>query len=396
MNTHNHTVILSAQRSPIGQFNGCFKSTPSTELGAQCIAAVLSQSNIDSTLIDQVIMGCVLAAGLGQAPARQAALGAKLPTSTPCSTVNKMCGSGMQAVMMGSDAIQANSAEFIIAGGMENMSLAPYLLAKARSGYRFGHDTLFDHMLLDGLEDAYNPGKSMGYFAEHCAAKYGFSREAQDAFAKSSLQRALEAIEQNKFSDEICPITLHSRKGESIITNDEGPLSINPEKISALKPAFINEGTITAATASSISDGASALLISSSQAAANHKLQPIARIVAHHSHAQDPAWFSTAPIAAINGVLKKAQWTLSDVDLFEINEAFAVVTMACMQALNIPHDTVNVNGGACVLGHPIGASGARIITTLIHALQQRQLSRGVASLCIGGGEATAIAIELTI
>lgn len=377
-------VIASAKRTPTGNFQGCFKKLTAPELGAHAIKATIE--NIDSKKVDEVIMGCVLSAGIGQAPARQAALFAELPISTPSTTVNKMCGSGMKAIMFAHDEILAGSANCIVAGGMESMTNAPYLLPKARQGYRLGHKKVVDHMFLDGLEDAYDKGKLMGMFADTCANKYSITRKEQDEFALTSLDRAKNAAEKGLFQDEIVSV--------NEISQDEGPLTAKPEKIPNLKPAFSPEGTVTAANASSISDGAAACMIMSEEFASENKIQPIATIYGHATFAHEPEWFTTAPINAIKNLLHKINWKLEDVDLFEINEAFAVVTMAAMKELNIPHEKVNVNGGACVLGHPIGASGARILVTLIHALKQRKLKRGVAALCIGGGEATAIAVEV--
>ncbi|MCJ7800209.1 MAG: acetyl-CoA C-acyltransferase, partial [Polaromonas sp.] len=338
--------------------------------------------------------GCVLPAGLGQAPARQAALAAGIPVAAGCTTINKVCGSGMKAVMLGNDLIKAGSAEVVVAGGMESMTNAPYLLPKARAGMRIGHDRVMDHMMLDGLEDAYEPGRSMGTFGEDCAAKYGFTREAQDAFATTSVQRAKAAMASGAFSAEITPVTVKGRAGDTIISSDEGPGKVKLDKIASLKPAFKKDGTITAASSSSISDGAAALVLARESTARDLGATPIARIVGHATFAQAPEWFSTAPVGAVNKLLKKIGWDVKDVELWEINEAFAVVPKAAMADLNLSHDIVNVNGGACALGHPIGCSGARIIVTLIHALKARGLKKGVATLCIGGGEATAIAIEV--
>lgn len=387
-------VIANAKRTPIGHFNGVFKNTPSPTLGACAISAMMETLPIPHDIIDEVIMGCVLSAGLGQAPARQAALQANLPTRTPCTTVNKMCGSGMKAVMLAADALRAGSANIIIAGGMENMTRAPYLLPGARFGYRMGPQTIQDHMLLDGLTDAYDHSLSMGKIAELCAKKFDISRKAQDDFAIQSIKRAINATNKGFFKDEIVPITLKEKQSDLIINEDEGIKKANPDKIPQLKPAFENNGTITAANASSISDGAAALVLMTQSKAHAHDIQPLATVLAYESAATDPNWFTTAPITAIERLLQKLQWTVEDVDLFEINEAFAVVTLAAMQALDIPHDKVNIHGGACILGHPIGASGARILVTLIHALKRTHKKRGVAALCIGGGEATAIAIEL--
>ncbi len=387
-------VIVAAKRTPTGNFAGCFKDTPSTELGAAAIRAAVKQAGINASEINEVIMGCVLPAGLGQAPARQASIAAGVPNSTGCTTVNKMCGSGMKSVMLAHDAILAGSRNVVLAGGMENMSRAPYLLPKARFGYRLGHGEVIDHMMLDGLEDAYVAGRPMGYFAEQCASKYHFTREQQDAYALESLTRAKNAAEQGLFKNEITPVTVKTRKGEHIVDVDEGPQTVDPSKIPKLKPAFTPEGTVTAANSSSISDGAAALVLMRESQAKKTGIKPLAKIIGHYTHSQEPEWFTTAPIGAIEGLLKKINWSLNDVDLFEINEAFAVVAMATKETLNLNHDKMNVNGGACVLGHPIGASGARILVTLIYALQHRKLQRGIAALCLGGGEATAIAIEL--
>jgi acetyl-CoA C-acetyltransferase len=392
MSSFTKTAILAAKRTPIGNFNGCFSTTSATQLGATAIASAIDSCKINQQEINAVYMGCVLSAGLGQAPARQAAIYANLSEHTPCTTINKMCGSGMQSLIFSHDSIVAGSATTIVAGGMENMSQAPYLLAKARSGYRLGHDTVYDHMMIDGLEDAYQKGLPMGHFAEECVKHYNFTREQQDAFAIQSVERAQHAAEQGFFNNEIAAQEIKTRKQSQLISADEGPQSIKIEKIPQLRPVFSEAGTITAANASSISDGAAAIVLCSEQAAKD--LEPLAYIVAHHSHAQAPQWFTTAPIKAITGVLDKANWSLDSVDLFEINEAFAVVTMAAEKDLNIPREKINIQGGACVLGHPIGASGCRIVVTLIHALKQHNLKRGVAALCIGGGEATALAIEL--
>ena len=394
MKDHNKPFIVAASRTPMGQFNGCFKNTPAPVLGAIAIQGLIPNRLSTEIPIDQVIMGCVLSAGLGQAPARQASLLANLPVSTPCVTINKMCGSGMQSVIQACDAISAGSSRAVIAGGIENMTQAPYLLKKARDGYRLGSGTLFDHMMLDGLEDAYQPGKPMGYFAEECAEMHEITREQQDAFALASLERALQAHKLGYFKNEINPVVVKDRKNVYTIETDENPTRAKPDKIPTLKPVFKENGTITAANASSIADGAATVLVASSSFTDHHGLKPMAKIVAHHTHAHEPAWFTTAPITAIKEVIQKANWSLGDVDLFEINEAFAVVTLAAMKSLKLPHEKINVNGGACALGHPIGASGARIIVTLVHAMQQRGLKKGVAALCIGGGEATALAIEM--
>ena len=384
--TDDPIVIASAARTPMGSFQGALKSVAATALGSAAISAALDRSGLDAAAVDEVIMGCVLPAGLGQAPARQAALGAGLPESVPCATLNKVCGSGMKSVMLAADLVAAGSAEIVIAGGMESMTNAPYLLDRARAGYRAGHGRILDHMFLDGLEDAYDKGRSMGTFAEDTAAHYQFTRQAQDEYALTSLKRALSAIAAGHFAAEIVAV-------EGVDT-DEQPSKSKPEKIPLLKPAFREGGTVTAAHSSSISDGAAALMVMRLSEAERRGVAPLAVIRGHASHAQAPAWFTTAPIFAIGKVLEKVGWRTSDVDLFEINEAFAVVVMAAMRDLGLPGDVVNVNGGACALGHPIGCSGARIVVTLLAALRANGLKRGVASLCIGGGEATAIAVEL--
>lgn len=386
-------AILSAKRTPIGAMLGDLSSVASPDLAATAIAAAVSSAGLTSQQIDEVIMGCVLSAGLGQAPARQAALQAGLDITTSCTTVNKVCGSGMNAVTTACNTLKAGQAEIIIAGGMENMSQAPYLMPQARMGYRFGERPLLDHMQVDGLQDAFK-GRSMGQFAELCASKYNFTRSDQDAFALESLRRAKYAIEQGFFKQEIVPVTVSSKKQSRTIEHDQQPLSANPEKISKLPPAFDKEGTITAANASSISDGAAALILTSTTNAQILGLKPIALIHGYDQGANEPEWFTTAPVAAIQKTLQRVNWTVRDVDLWEINEAFAVVPMAVMHDLDIAHKKVNINGGACALGHPIGASGARIIVSLIHALQQTDGKKGIASLCIGGGEATAVALEL--
>ena len=387
-------VILGARRTPIGAMLGIYATVAAPALGAAAIRAALASAGADPGVVDEVIMGCVLPAGLGQAPARQAALAAGLPQSVPTTTVNKMCGSGMKAVMMAADQLAAGGADIVVAGGMESMTNAPYLLPKARAGYRMGHGEILDHMFYDGLQSPWD-GKLMGCFADATAAKYAFSRADQDAFAAESVRRALAAVESGAFADEIGPVTVKDRKGERVIDRDETPFMVSIEKIPTLKPAFGKDGTVTAASSSSISDGAAALLLAREDSAEARKLKPIARIVAQASHAQAPEWFTTAPGGAIATVLKRAGWNAADVDLYEINEAFAVVSMAAMKDIGIPHHKVNVHGGACALGHPIGATGARILTTLIHALKRRGGRRGVAALCIGGGEATAVAIELS-
>jgi acetyl-CoA C-acetyltransferase len=387
-------VILSARRTPIGAMLGMFASVPGHALGAAAIAGAVESAGVDPARINEVVMGCVLPAGQGQAPARQAALAAGVPRSVPATTVNKMCGSGMRAVMYGADQIAAGSADFVIAGGLESMTNAPYLLPKARAGYRMGHGEILDHMFYDGLQSPWD-GKLMGCFADATAARCGFTRAEQDAFAAESVRRAVAAVESGAFADEIAAVTVKDRKGERRIERDETPFTVSVEKIPTLKPAFGKDGTVTAASSSSISDGAAALLLARESAAAKAGLRPVARIIAHASHAQEPEWFTLAPVGAIRAALQRAGWSAADVDLYEVNEAFAVVTMAAMKDIGIPHEKVNVHGGACALGHPIGATGARILTTLIHALRQHGKKRGLAALCIGGGEATAIAVELS-
>lgn len=386
-------VITSAKRTPMGSLLGELKDCTASILGASVIQSALVQNQISLDAIPEIIMGCVLMAGQGQAPARQAALAAGLAQSTRCSTLNKMCGSGMQAVMLAHDMLLANTHDLMVAGGMESMSNAPYLLTKARAGYRLGHQQALDHMFLDGLEDAYERGKLMGAFAEATAQHFGFTREAQDEFAITSLMRAQQANQDGTFSAEITPLTINSKDGHKTITQDETPLKARPDKIPLLKPAFSATGTVTAANSSSISDGAAALVLMRESQAIKRGLTPLARIVGHTGFAQAPAWFTTAPVFAIQNLLEKINWSKDSVDLYEINEAFAVVTMAAMQELKLAHEKVNIHGGACALGHPIGASGARILVTLIHALHKHNLSRGIAALCIGGGEATAMAIE---
>lgn len=390
---HDPIVIVSMARTPIGNLSGSLKDLSATQLGAHAISAALARSHLPGTAISDVIMGCVLPAGLGQAPARQAALTAGLPASTTCTTVNKVCGSGMKAVMIAYDTLALNQANVIIAGGMESMTNAPYLLSKARTGYRFGHGELFDHMLLDGLEDAYDKGKPMGCFADDCVDAYHFTRQQLDEYAAESFKRAKSATEQGYFADEIAPLTITSKQGESIVTDDEHPFSVNPAKIPQLKPAFKPDGTVTAGNASSIADGAAALTLMRLSDALKHQLKPLATIVGHTSYAGNPADFPTAPIHATRRLLEQLNWSVSDVDLFEVNEAFAVVALAYLQDLAIPDTKVNVHGGAVALGHPIGASGARVLITLIAALHQQNKSRGIATLCIGGGEATAMAVE---
>ena len=386
-------VIVGAKRTPIGSMQGKFNSMSASQLGSVAIKSALEQAGVKGTEVDDLIFGCVLSAGQGQAPARQAALGAGMDKSTPTTTVNKMCGSAMKAAMMASDELLAGSATIVVAGGMESMTNAPHLLPKARGGYRYGHQKVLDHMAFDGLENAYD-GKPMGNFADATAAKYGFTREQMDAYSKTSTERALAAVKSGAFTDEIAPVTVEGRKGSEIVKDDETPFNVNVEKIPTLRPAFNKDGTVTAATSSSISDGAAALVMMTESEAKKRGVKPLARIVAHASNAHEPEWFTTAPVGAIKKVLDKAGWKASDVDLFEVNEAFAVVTMAAMKDIGIPHDKVNVNGGAVALGHPIGATGARIITTLIYALKKRGGKKGVAALCIGGGEATALALEI--
>jgi acetyl-CoA C-acetyltransferase len=387
-------VICSFARTPMGAFQGALSGVKSTELGATAVRAAVARAGIDPAKIEQIFMGCVLPAGLGQAPARQAAIGAGLGLHVEATTVNKMCGSGMQATMMAHDALLAGTAQVIVAGGMESMTGAPYVMAKHRGGARIGHDVISDSMFLDGLEDAYEPGKLMGSFAEDAAGQYQFTREAQDAYAIESLTRARAAIESGAFRAEITPVEVKTRKGSETVSVDEQPGKADPSRIPTLKPAFARDGTITAANASSISDGAAALVMMRESTAKTLGLPVVARIVAHAAHAHEPGLFTTAPVPAMQKALKKAGWSVEDVDLWEVNEAFAVVAMIAMQELNIPHEKLNVNGGATALGHPIGASGARIIATLLSALQARGGKKGMASLCIGGGEATAVAVEL--
>ncbi|WPC07085.1 acetyl-CoA C-acyltransferase [Pseudomonas benzenivorans] len=387
-------VIVSAARTPMGGFLGDFKEVTAAQLGAAAIRATLERAGLAADAVEEVIMGCVLQAGQGQAPARQAALGAGLDQGTPCSTVNKMCGSGMKAAMLGHDLLLAGSAEVVVAGGMESMSGAPYLLERARGGYRMGHGKVLDHMFLDGLEDAYDKGRLMGTFAEDCAQAYGFSREQQDAFAIASLKRAQQAMAEGRFSAEMVAVQAPAGREARLIDSDEQPPKARLDKIPTLKPAFREGGTVTAANASSISDGAAALLLMRRSEAEKRGLTPLAAIRGHASFAHAPNLFATAPVGALQRLMTRTGWSLGEVDLFEVNEAFAVVPMAAMRDLDIPHDKLNVHGGACALGHPIGASGARVLVTLLSALRQYDLKRGVASLCIGGGEATAMAIEL--
>jgi len=386
-------VIVSAVRTPMGGLQGDLKSLTAPQLGAAAIRAAVERAGIEATSVEQVLFGCVLPAGLGQAPARQAALGAGLDKHTTCTTLNKMCGSGMQAAIMAHDLLLAGSADVVVAGGMESMTNAPYLLDKARGGYRMGHGKIIDHMFMDGLEDAYDKGRLMGTFAEDCAQAGSFSREAQDAFAISSLTRAQDAIKQGRFSAEIVPVEVTEGKEKRVIKDDEQPPKARLDKIPQLKPAFREGGTVTAANASSISDGAAALVLMRRSEAEKRGLKPLAVIHGHAAFADAPALFPTAPIGAIDKLMKRTGWNLAEVDLFEINEAFAVVTLAAMKHLDLPHDKVNIHGGACALGHPIGASGARILVTLLSALRQNNLRRGVAAICIGGGEATAMAVE---
>ena len=387
-------VIVGAKRTAIGSFLGQFTGVPTPTLGATAIRAALEQSGVPAGDVQEVLMGCVLPAGLGQAPARQAAIGAGLPMAVGCTTLNKVCGSGMKAIMLGSDLIRAGSAEVVVAGGMESMTNAPHLLNGSRTGIRFGNGELIDHMAWDGLSNPYD-GQAMGVFGEQCAARYAFTREAQDAFAVQSVQRALAAQLSGALKDEIAPVTVNGRKGEVVVDNDEEPARCDLGKIAGLRPAFKKDGTITAASSSKISDGAAAVVLMSADNAKARGLTPLARIVGHATHAQQPEWFTTAPVFAIGKLLERVGWAADDVDLFEINEAFACVAMAAAQDVGIPAEKLNVHGGACAMGHPIGATGARIVVSLIHALRRKNLRRGVAALCIGGGEATAIAIELT-
>ena len=387
-------VIVSAARTPMGAFQGDFASLSAHDLGGTAIKAAVERAAISGDAVNEVLFGNCLMAGQGQAPARQAAFKGGLPKSAGAVTLSKMCGSGMRAAMFAHDMLAAGSADVIVAGGMESMTNAPHLLLKGRSGIRIGHDRVYDHMMLDGLEDAYEPGRAMGTFGEECAEKYKFTREAQDAFAIESVKRAQNATNSGAFSAEITPVTVKNRSGEVQISVDEGPLKAKLDKISTLKPAFKKDGTITAASSSSINDGAAAMVMMRASTAEKLGCKPIAKIVSHAMHAQEPNWFTTAPVGATQKALAKAGWATSDVDLWEVNEAFAVVPMALMAELNVSHDIVNVNGGACALGHPIGASGARIMVTLIHALKARGLKKGVATLCIGGGEGTAVCLEI--
>ncbi|MDC0651808.1 acetyl-CoA C-acyltransferase [Alphaproteobacteria bacterium] len=392
--TDDKIVIVSAKRTAIGSFQGSLSSIKATSLGSEVIKQNLKDLSINPGEIDETIMGCVLPAGLGQAPARQAAMGAGIPPESGATTINKMCGSGMKSIMFGHDSIKAGHNNIVVAGGLENMSNTPYVLPKAREGLRMGHHQIKDHMFIDGLEDAYDEGKLMGSFAEDTAEHYQFTREQQDNFSINSLERARKANEDGTFDNEIVPVKVLNRKSEMIINKDEQPFKANIEKIHTLKPAFRKNGTVTAANSSSISDGASSVVLMKESEANTRGLQPLARIITHSTNSQKPKWFTTAPIGAIEKVLAKAGWNKSDVDLFEVNEAFAVVPMAVMKDLGVPHDILNIYGGACALGHPVGASGSRIVTTLINALRKNGLKKGVASLCIGGGEATAMALEL--
>ena len=387
-------VIVSAKRTPIGAFLGALSPLTAVQLGSAAIKAAVETAGISASEVQEVIMGCVLPAGLGQAPARQAALGAGVPLGVPATTVNKMCGSGLKAVMMAADQIRAGAASIVLAGGLESMSNAPYLLPKARTGYRMGGGELVDHMLRDGLQSPFD-GKSMGCFADATASRYGFTRAQQDAFAAESVRRATQALQAGEFDVEVTPLAVKSRKGETVVARDETPGTCDVSRIATMKPAFSTDGTVTAASSSSISDGAAALLLMSAQSASARGLKPLGRILAYTSYAQEPEWFTTAPVGAIRKVLTQLGWKPHDADLYEINEAFAVVTMAAMRDIDIDHARVNVNGGACALGHPIGATGARILTTLVHALRRRGARRGIASLCIGGGEAVALAVELS-
>ena len=387
-------VIVSAARTPMGSFQSDFASLAAHDLGGAAIKAAVERAGISPELVTEVLFGNCLMAGQGQAPARQAAFKGGLPKSAGAVTLSKMCGSGMRAAMFAHDMLVAGTHDVLVAGGMESMTNAPYLMLKGRSGYRMGHDRIFDHMMLDGLEDAYEPGRSMGTFGEDCAAKYSFTRAEQDHFATTSVLRAKAATESGAFAAEITPVTVKDRSGERVVSIDEGPGKVKLDKITSLKPAFKKDGTITAASSSSINDGAAAMVLMRESTAAKLGCKPLARIVSHATHAQEPEWFATAPVGATQKALAKAGWQVEDVDLWEVNEAFAVVPMALMKELNVPHDKVNVNGGACALGHPIGASGARIMVTLIHALKARGLKRGLATLCIGGGEGTAVALEL--
>jgi acetyl-CoA C-acetyltransferase len=386
-------VIVSAKRTPIGAFLGALSPLSAVQLGSAAIKAAVETAGIKGADVQEIIMGCVLPAGLGQAPARQAALGAGVPLSVPATTVNKMCGSGLKAVMMAADQIRSGTADTVLAGGLESMSNAPYLLMKARSGYRMGHGEIIDHMLRDGLQSPFD-GKSMGSFADATASKYNFTRAQQDAFATESVRRAMHALQAGEFDGEVTPLTVKGRKGDTVIARDETPGTCDMSKIATMKPAFNKDGTVTAASSSSISDGAAALVLMNAQTAASRGVKPIARVLAYASNAHEPEWFTTAPVGALRKVLNQLGWKPHDADLYEINEAFAVVTMAAMRDIDIDHARVNVFGGACALGHPIGATGARILTTLVHGLRRRGGKRGIATLCIGGGEAVALAVEV--
>lgn len=391
--SNDPVVIVAARRAPMGAFQGALAPLAATEISSQVTAACIEDSGINPADIDEVLLGCVLPAGLGQAPARQAALGAGIPTGTACTTINKVCGSGMKTVMLGRDLIAAGSAAIVVAGGMESMSNAPYLMPKARGGYRMGHQEVLDHMFFDGLQNPHD-GNMMGHFAELTAVKYGFTRDAQDEFATISVTRARSAISDGKFKSEIAAVTVRSRKGECVVSEDESPMTVDLDKIPKLRPAFSKQGTVTAASSSSISDGAATLILMKQSEAEKRGSKILARIAGHSGHAQEPEWFTTAPVFAIKALHRKLGWDPDSVDLYEINEAFACVTMVAMQDVGIAHEKVNVHGGACALGHPIGASGARILVTLLHALHNRGGGKGIASLCIGGGEAVAIGIEV--
>lgn len=393
MNKHDSIVIIGATRTPMGSFQGDLKNISGQQLGSHAIKGALEHAKISPERVEEVLMGCVLSAGMGQAPARQASLGAGIPCSVGCTTINKMCGSGMKTVMLAHDLLKAGNNDMIVAGGMESMTNAPYLIQKARAGLRMGHNDIKDHMFLDGLEDAYDEGRLMGAFAEETAERYKFSREQQDEFAIESLIRAKRANEDGTFDNEITAVTYTSRKGEVAVNRDEQPFRADLKKITTLKPAFQKDGTVTAANSSSISDGAAALILTTLSYAQKNGLEPLAKIINHTSYAHEPSWFTTAPVHAVKDLMDKVSWTKSEVDLFEINEAFAVVTLVAIHDLELSHDSVNIHGGACALGHPLGASGARILVTLLNALQKYDLKRGIAALCIGGGEATAVAVE---
>ena len=393
MPENDSIVVVAASRTPVGAFQGVFAGVTAVELGTAAIRGALQGSGLSAGDVQEVIMGCVLPAGLGQGPARQAALGAGIPSTVPATTVNKLCGSAMKAIMMAADSLRTGDIDVAVAGGLESMTNAPYLLLKARGGYRMGHGEILDHMFYDGLQSPFD-GKAMGCFADATSAKYGFTREMQDAFATESVKRSLHAVASGAFASEITPVTVKTRKGETVVDQDETPFKCDVSKIPGMRPAFTKDGTVTAASSSSISDGASALVLMRESAAKARNIKPLARLLAYASNSHDPEWFTTAPVGAIKKVLAKTGWQAADVDLYEINEAFAAVTMAAMHDCGLDHARVNVNGGACALGHPIGATGARITTTLLHAMQARSKRRGVASLCIGGGEATALALEL--